>query len=339
MKDFVRVLETQTAERTRPECPLNSEPMHPVLTVPIDWRRPSDRRPWQIWWNDSAAFGQVHPRPAVDEVASFYDLEDYYTHAERVEHDSDAERRQVGILGRAIGSLASHFERGAEPTADWWQSIIPAGAQNSLEIGCGDGDRMQTYQPFLAQGVRGVEPDPRAVRVARERGLDVHQGTAEDLPDAIKDRRYDLIAFVHVLEHTLDPVLSLKNAGALLADGGIMSVEVPNNACEGARMMGEAWRWLDVPRHLNFFTPDSLAACAEAAGLTVRAVLFRGYVRQFMPDWLVDEARIGAELKGRKAGQADIDRQVRHSARLFARTALAKPAQKYDSVRILCSRA
>ena len=163
--------------------------------------------------------------------------------------------------------------------------------------------------------------------------------TAEDLPDAIRDRRYDLIAFVHVLEHTLDPVLSLKNAGALLNAGGIMSIEVPNNACHGARMMGEAWRWLDVPRHLNFFTPDSLAACAEAAGLTVRAVLYRGYVRQFMPDWLVDEARIGAELQGRKASKADIDRQVRHSLRLFARTALAKPAQKYDSVRVLCSRA
>ena len=207
------------------------------------------------------------------------------------------------------------------------------------EIGCGDGDRMQTYAPFLSESVRGVEPDPRAVRVACERGLDVHQGTAEDLPDAIRDRRYDLIAFVHVLEHTLDPVLSLKNAGALLNAGGIMSIEVPNNACHGARMMGEAWRWLDVPRHLNFFTPDSLAACAEAAGLTVRAVLYRGYVRQFMPDWLVDEARIGAELQGRKASKADIDRQVRHSLRLFARTALAKPAQKYDSVRVLCSRA
>lgn len=339
MKDFVRVSETSTASRTQPECPLNSEPMHPALRVPIDWRRPSDPRAWQIWWNDSAGFGQVHPRPPVDEVASFYDLEDYYTHAERVEHDPVAERRQVGFLGRAVGSLASRFEHGAEPTADWWRSIIPGQARHSLEIGCGDGDRMQTYAPFLSESVRGVEPDPRAVRVACERGLDVHQGTAEDLPDAIRDRRYDLIAFVHVLEHTLDPVLSLKNAGALLNAGGIMSIEVPNNACHGARMMGEAWRWLDVPRHLNFFTPDSLAACAEAAGLTVRAVLYRGYVRQFMPDWLVDEARIGAELQGRKASKADIDRQVRHSLRLFARTALAKPAQKYDSVRVLCSRA
>jgi hypothetical protein len=117
-----------------------------------------------------------------------------------------------------------------------------------------------------------------------------------------------------------------------------MSVEVPNNACEGRRRMGEAWRWTDAPRHLNFFTPESLVACAEKAGLRVKAVLFRGYVRQFLPDWIVDEARIRARLEGRGVCAADIARQVRHSAALLAATAMAAPERKYDSVRILCTR-
>ena len=164
------------------------------------------------------------------------------------------------------------------------------------------------------------------------------EGTAETLPESVQDRTHDLIVFSHVLEHTLDPVASLANARNLLSETGLLSVEVPNNDCEGARRMGQAWRWLDAPRHLNFFTADSLKTCAEAAGLTVKAVLYRGYVRQFTPDWIVDEARIVATMDGRKMVQGDVNRQLRHSARLLARTALAKPSRKYDSVRILCTR-
>lgn len=321
-----------------PNCPWSDGPMRPHLSVPGDWRRPHDPRSWRIWWDDTAQFGQLHPRPSAQEVASHYDIDAYYTHCEKGTFDPDEERRQVGLIGRALASLAYRFEHGAEPTPAWWRSIIAPDARHGLEIGCGDGDRMMTYGPFL-HAVHGVEPDPRAVRVGRARGLDVHDGTAEALPEAVTDRRYDLIVFTHVLEHTIDPVLSLRNAGALLSERGIMSIEVPNNASQGARRMGEAWRWLDAPRHLNFFTPDSLTACAEAAGLRVEAVLYRGYVRQFTADWITDEARIRAALERRAMTSADIRRQLWHSVKLLLTTALAHPARKYDSVRILCRRA
>lgn len=337
MKDLAGMSDLMTQPIPYPSCPLTGTAMHPTLRVPRDWRRPDDRRAWQVWWNDEHGFGQVFPRPRPSEVPSFYDIDAYYTHAERDRPDPASETQRIGALGRLIGALAWRFERGTEPTPAWWRSILPEGAREGLEIGCGDGDRMRTIDPFL-DSVRGVEPDHRAVSVARDRGLDVHEGTAEDLPLAVRDRRYDLIVFTHVLEHTLDPVLSLSNARALLSDDGIMSIEVPNNACEGSLRMGPRWRWLDVPRHLNFFTPDSLRACAEAAGLKVQAVLYRGYVRQFMSDWIVDEARITAELERRDMTQADVDRQVWHSAALLAATALAPPERKYDSVRILCTR-
>lgn len=321
-----------------PRCPLTGLPMHPLMDVDHDWRRPSDTRPWHIWWSDAAGFGQIHPRPEPSEVASYYDIDHYYTHAERGAPDLRAEARQVGWLGRLLTRIAWRFEFGAEPTQAWWKSVIPQGARRALEIGCGDGDRMRTFGPFVGHAT-GVEPDARAVRVASERGLDVHEGVAEALPDAVQADRYDLIVFSHVLEHTLDPVAALANAAQLLAPGGLLSCEVPNNECLGAQRMGTAWRWLDAPRHLNFFTESSLRAAAEAAGLRVEAVLFRGYVRQFNPDWMIDEATIQAELEGRRVTPADIARQVRHSARLLLRTALAHPSRKYDSVRILCRKA
>lgn len=338
MKDFAGVASLQASDETMARCPLTGAPMHPLLTVPRDWRRPTEKTDWTIWWSDRADFGQIFPRPTPSEAAGYYDIEAYYTHAERLAPDAEAEAREVGLLGRALGALAFRFERGAEPTRAWWRSVIPPNARHGLEIGCGDGDRMLTFGPFL-QTMRGVEPDPRAVSVACGRGLTVLNGTAEDLPAELGDRQHDVIVFSHVLEHTIDPVKSLTNAAALLAPGGLMSVEVPNNGSTGMRQMRANWRWLDAPRHLNFFTEKSLVACAEAAGLTVRAVLYRGYVRQFMPDWIVDEARIGAVMEGRALTRRDIRRQLAHSVRLLARTALAHPSHKYDSVRILCTRA
>lgn len=337
MKDFICVSDLEAVVRQTPECPLNGAAMHPHMHVPVDWRRPEDHREWDIWWDDSAAFGQIFPRPKPEDVSAFYDFDGYYTHAERLRPDSETEAKQVGLPGHVLRSLAYRLENGAEPTRAWWRSIIPQDAKQGLEVGCGDGDRMLTYCPFL-EHVCGVEPDPRAVQVAQDRGLEVYPGTAEDLPDEVRDRTYDLIVFSHVLEHTIDPILSLSNAKDMLSQGGLMSVEVPNNASIGAQRMGKAWRWLDAPRHLNFFTAESLTACAESAGLTVHAVLYRGYVRQFTPDWIVDEARISAAIEGRTMTQADINRQVWHSAKLLAATALVHPSRKYDSVRILCGR-
>lgn len=336
MKDHDRAIDAAEA-LAWPLCPLTGEAMQPGLLVPGDWRRPDDRRSWRIWHSYGGGFGQIHPRPRPGDIPEFYDIAGYYTHCERDSTDPDLDESRVGSLGRLLARIAWRFEHGAEPTQAWWRSVIPEGAREGLEIGCGEGGRMTTIQPFIAS-LRGVEPDPCAVRAARARGHDVHEGTAEALPEAIRDRLHDVVTFVHVLEHTLDPVAALANAREVLAPGGLMSVEVPNNACEGARRMGRAWRWLDAPRHLNFFTPESLVACAEAAGLRVKAVLYRGYVRQFLPDWVLDEARIIARLERRAVTQADIDRQVRHSAALLAATALAAPRRKYDSVRILCTR-
>lgn len=334
----INVFVAKSMTDSAPLCPLTGDMMRPYFTVPLDWRRPDDPRAWQIWWNDKAAFGQIFPRPTPSEAAVFYDIDAYYTHAGRTHREDDLEKTKVGVLGDLLLRVAWRADYSAEPTPQWWQSIIPEDANDALEIGSGDGDRMITYAPFVRH-VRGVEPDPRAVAVAHARKLDVLDGTAEDLPEAVKDRRYDLIVFSHVLEHTIDPVASLRNAGELLSDRGIMSVEVPNNACFGATSMTDSWRWLDAPRHLNFFTPQSLQACAEAAGLKVQAVLYRGYVRQFLPEWMIDEARVHAIMERRFVTQADVRRQVKHSLRLLAKTFFARPEKKYDSVRILCSRA
>lgn len=320
-----------------PHCPLTGMAMRPWLTVPADWRRPGAAAPsggWRLWWSDAGDFGQTHPRPEPDQVSTFYQLDSYYTHDTNrglARSRKLAERLRVG--------LAARLDRGVQPGPAYWPGVVPPGAGLGLEIGTGNGDRMRELAPLIGR-VLGLEPDPKACETARSKGLEVLPGTAEAMPAEITAHRYDFILFAHVLEHCLDPMLALRNAADLLAPGGVLLLETPNNAARGLSQQGAHWHWLDVPRHLNFFTEASLRAFAAGAGLQVTGCEYWGYVRQFLPEWLATQADIAARMEGRAAAApSDLARQTRQAWGLLARTALAGRAAKYDSVRLICRHA
>lgn len=302
------------------------------ISVPCDWRRPGAPGAWRLVWCDGCRFGQVWPRPEPSGIAAFYDLARYYTHS--VTETGRVEARP-GLAARLMLALAWRADRGVEPDAAWWRDLPPDGAQSALEIGCGSGQNLERLAK-LGLDLAGVEPDAAACAAARGRGLAVWQGVAEALPGPIAGRRFDLVVLTHVLEHCLDPAAALTQAAGRLAPGGRMVVEVPNNACAGAQAAGACWHWLDVPRHLNFFTEGSLRALVGRAGLTVERVEWWGYARQFHPDWIATEAQAEAVFTGLSA--ADAARLARHRQRawgLLARTLLAPAARRYDSVRLI----
>jgi SAM-dependent methyltransferase len=62
-----------------------------------------------------------------------------------------------------------------------------------LEVGCGEARRLEWVKAHLGARCFGVEPSAEAVRVARSRGVDARQGTADLLPFA--DASMDVIIF------------------------------------------------------------------------------------------------------------------------------------------------
>ena len=105
----------------------------------------------------------------------------------------------------------------------------------------------------------------------------------------------------HVLEHCRDPIAALANARALLSDRGVLMVETPNSAALGCKVRGAGWYWLDVPRHLNFFTEDSLRTLCAHVGLLPQRAEYSGFSRQFSVGWIEAETRIRlASTGGRK---------------------------------------
>jgi SAM-dependent methyltransferase len=281
----------------------------------------------------------VDPRPAANEIADFYDVEDYYTHAEAGARRGERAGRWVDRLRLKLAWLC---DRGVELDEGWFRARLKPGAR-ICDVGCGSGGLLGRLAR-LGYEVTGVEPDPQACAVAQRQVPQVFAGTAEEIPPEVQSRRFDCVVMAHVLEHTREPRRALGQAADLLAEGGLLVVETPNNDAEGLRRSGLLWPWLDVPRHLNFFTERSLRELSEGLGLKVLECQFRGYTRQFNARWIHREASI-REIYDRKTDGLSNGRPVLGSPhrganawQLLATTAWASARRKYDSVRIVAVR-
>ncbi|MBA4017468.1 MAG: hypothetical protein C0483_09875 [Pirellula sp.] len=316
-------------------CTLCDQEMRPWLQLPGDWRRPKTSAPFQLFWCDPCAYGSLEPRPNLTDLADHYAVDDYYTH-----HAPRSEAAKRSFAERMLMRMAWQADYGnlAElSSSDLARFGVPSGS-TVCDIGCGNGGLLRRVAA-AGYNVLGLDPDADACRAARNGGLNVLQGSAEQLPEDWDDAQFDAITMMHVLEHVLDPQAATANVAKLLRSGGRFFVETPNNACLGLRNAGAAWRWLDAPRHLNFFTPESLQEVCRRAGMEIEAVEFTGYTRQFHSEWIADEQEIHRRLQAIGGDMYAQSLRPRNSAvrawRLLAQTWRASAPLKYDSVRVI----
>lgn len=106
-------------------------------------------------------------------------------------------------------------------------AVVPSFAKRVLSVGCASG---KTEEVLINRGIEvvGVELNPKAAKIARERGLTVLEGDASEIDVAIEGELYDCILYSDVLEHLLDPDVVLKRHMKSLKPGGIVYITVPN---------------------------------------------------------------------------------------------------------------
>ncbi|MGD0196712.1 MAG: class I SAM-dependent methyltransferase [Solirubrobacteraceae bacterium] len=138
-----------------------------------------------------------------------------------------------------------------------------------LDVGCGGGELLAYY---AARGWEsfGIDPSSSAARAARARGATVHQGTLADQPWA--PGSFDIVVFSHSLEHIPEPLAALLTARELLAPGGRLAIAAPNWRCWQRSLFGGFWFPLDLPRHLQHFSPRALAVLARILELDVVSI-------------------------------------------------------------------
>jgi SAM-dependent methyltransferase len=207
---------------------------------------------------DGCGLGLINPAPSGD-LSSFYP--DHYLSQEedggsesalsRLErtYRYDQYRFDFALLRRAtgldIGSAASY-----------------------VDIGCGSGERV-TYAHGRGCG-RAVGVDRYEFGKAASR-RDVELVTSE-VVDFRPVERFAVVSMFHVLEHVEDPVGILRHLREnVVADDGVLVVQVPNYRVLERRIFGRRWFGLDAPRHLFQFDRWTVRRALEASGWEVTA--------------------------------------------------------------------
>jgi SAM-dependent methyltransferase len=173
--------------------------------------------------------------------------------------------------GRFSGAGDAVLRRTRSALAGRLHRVLPPGPV--LDVGAGDGTLVGAFRRHGREAA-GVDP------YAPASSPHVRAAELEDM-----DGAWSAVIFWHSLEHLRRPVRALGHAAGLVAPGGVLVVAVPNAASLQARLFGDRWLALDLPRHVVHITPPALLAQLQALGFRVERV---SYLRggQVLFGWL-----------------------------------------------------
>lgn len=136
-----------------------------------------------------------------------------------------------------------------------------------LEIGCGTGLVLERLAGF-ARRAQGIDLSPGMLERARERGLDVAEGDATNLP--FDDESFDVVCSFKVLAHVPDLGAALLEMARVLRPGGHAVFDLYNSRSlravikrvAGRRKTSQAYEERSIST--RFDRPESvLAQCPE----------------------------------------------------------------------------
>ncbi|MBW3593945.1 MAG: class I SAM-dependent methyltransferase [Actinobacteria bacterium] len=107
-------------------------------------------------------------------------------------------------------------------------------------------------------------------------GLDPYTGRSDFLaiePEAITGE-WAAIVFWHSLEHLRAPTRALRAAASALRPGGLLLIAIPNPSSIQARIFGDRWFPLDLPRHLVHVPAHALLGYLRQLELEIRRVSY-----------------------------------------------------------------
>lgn len=143
-----------------------------------------------------------------------------------------------------------------------------------LDVGSGAGSTLLVLRRFGFRDLTGVDPFLNS-DVLYEGGVRVIKGEARDL-----SRQFDLVLANHSLEHTPDPLASLRDMNRLLKVDRYAIVRIPVVA-RAWHLYKTDWVQLDAPRHLSLFTAETFRALAESVGFAADEVRYDSTAFQF----------------------------------------------------------
>lgn len=207
---------------------------------------------------NECGLGFVNPRPDMKEIQKHYPPE-YF-------QDADS------------AGLGRHLERRFAEEAQYLRKIEAGkGPKKLLDVGCHNGG----FPRFLAArgwDVEGVEISEVAKRITDFR---VYRQEFQDIP--VNQPTYDAVTAWAVLEHVHNPMAYFRKASQVVKKDGLFVFLVPNFASTASRHLFCE----DIPRHLYFYTRETVKLYLEKTGFVLECEDNRGNVYKMPPaNWL-----------------------------------------------------
>jgi len=202
---------------------------------------------FELHWDEELDMLITRPQP--EELAKYYDSEDYISHTDS--KSSITDKLYQLIKAKNLKNKIQIIEN----------QLV--NAKTLLDLGAGTGDFLITAQKCGFQVV-GVEPNEKARRLAEAKGLKL----LPDL-DKLSGQRFQAITLWHVLEHLPNLQGQISSLVQLLDDDGVLVIAVPNFKSWDARHYKSHWAAYDVPRHLWHFSKTAISKLFDPHGMEV----------------------------------------------------------------------
>lgn len=157
--------------------------------------------------------------------------------------------------------------------------LVPIGAKNVLDVGCGFGGLGQLLRERNVENLFGIEINPIASTHLEKIYDQYWIGSVEaiDLPETLP--KFDYIIFADVLEHLVDPWETVRRYAQLLANDGKVIASIPNVRNLGLLynlIFRGRWTYSDSGlldrTHLRFFTKIEIQELFSRAGFTIERI-------------------------------------------------------------------
>ncbi len=164
-----------------------------------------------------------------------------------------------GEIAADVGQGAVELESRLTASANFLKDRVPVGDDFTiLDFGGSDGKFMPRLagKKFVFE-ISAVEPVAGVKRIHSAAEL----GT------------YSLVQLAHVVEHVVEPLELVKYATTLVAEGGFLYVETPQEITDAERVrLKRGGRMVGIHEHINSFCVQSVSRLMESAGLRLVAI-------------------------------------------------------------------
>lgn len=192
--------------------------------------------------------------PTEAELRRFYSFDAGYK--QNIEKDSKNHRKHLSVARNNVRRLAKKVDYNSKPRV--------------LDIGCANGLFMISAQELGCE-VKGIEFSEDLARIARNKyGLDVITGTIDST--SLEPESFDVVTLWDVIEHTTNPLITLRRTFDVLRFGGLILLTTPNVDGLFPRLsywlakLSHYWPHPEPPAHLFQFSETTISLALKRVG-------------------------------------------------------------------------